>query len=237
MNIFSIGDIHGCLKQLISLQKKIINSEDFKKDNDLLIYLGDYIDRGPHTKIVINQIIKLQNENIKSIFLMGNHEQVMIDFLFNKINNLRYWLSLGADQTFRSYDIEVAEFIKDGFGDKKIEKLRNVFLNQLTEKHIHFLKNLKLSYTLGKYLFVHAGVNPEKSILEQNKEDFLWSRSDKFFDKNFKFEKIVVHGHTPEKEVVNFPYRINIDTGCFFSGKLSSVYLNDQDNKREFIYS
>jgi len=237
MNIFSIGDIHGCLKQLISLQKKIINTEGFKKDNDLLIYLGDYIDRGPHSKIVINQIIKLQKENIKSIFLMGNHEQVMIDFLFNKINNLRYWLSLGADQTFRSYDIEVAEFIKDGFGDKKVEKLRNVFLNQLTEKHIHFLKNLKLSYTLGKYLFVHAGVNPEKSILEQNKEDFLWSRSDKFFDKNFKFEKIIVHGHTPKKEVVNFPYRINIDTGCFFSGKLSSVYLNDQDNKREFIYS
>ena len=237
MNIFSIGDIHGCLKQLISLQKKIINSESFKKDNDLLIYLGDYIDRGPHTKIVINQIIKLQKENIKSIFLMGNHEQVMIDFLFNKINNLRYWLSLGADQTFRSYDIEVAEFIKDGFGDKKIEKLRNVFLNQLTEKHIYFLKNLKLSYTLGKYLFVHAGVNPEKSILEQNKEDFLWSRSDKFFDKNFKFEKIVVHGHTPEKEVVNFPYRINIDTGCFFSGKLSCVCLSDKNNKREFIYS
>ena len=199
MNIFSIGDIHGCLKQLISLQKKIINTKSFKKDNDLLIYLGDYIDRGPHSKIVINQIIKLQKENIKSIFLMGNHEQVMIDFLFNKINNLRYWLSLGADQTFRSYDIEVAEFIKDGFGDKIIEKLRNVFLNQLTEKHIHFLKNLKLSYTLGKYLFVHAGVNPEKSILEQNKEDFLWSRSEKFFDKNFKFEKIIVHGHTPEK--------------------------------------
>ena len=85
MNIFSIGDIHGCLKQLISLQKKIINTEGFKKDNDLLIYLGDYIDRGPHSKIVINQIINLQKENIKSIFLMGNHEQMMIDFLFNNI--------------------------------------------------------------------------------------------------------------------------------------------------------
>ena len=86
-------------------------------------------------------------------------------------------------------------------------------------------------------MFVHAGVNPEKSILEQNKEDFLWSRSDKFFNKNFKFEKIIVHGHTPEKEVVNFPYRINIDTGCFFSGKLSSVCLNDKNNERKFIYS
>ena len=102
---------------------------------------------------------------------------------------------------------------------------------------VYFLKNLQLSYTLGKYLFVHAGINPEKSLSEQNEKDLLWSRSDKFFDKNFKFEKIIIHGHTPEKEVVNFSYRINIDTGCFFSGKLSSVYLNDQDNKREFVYS
>ena len=237
MNIYAIGDIHGCLKQLISLQEKIFSHSSFKKDNDLLLYLGDYIDRGPNSKGVINQVIKLQKENIKSIFLMGNHEQFMIDFLFNKINNLSNWLMNGADQTFKSYDIEIANFINDGFEGTKIDKLRNVFLNQLTEEHIHFLKNLKLSYTLGKYLFVHAGVNPEKSILEQNKEDFLWSRSDKFFDKNFKFDKIIVHGHTPEKEVVNFPYRINIDTGCFYSGKLSCVCLNDNNNERKFIYS
>ena len=107
----------------------------------------------------------------------------------------------------------------------------------MPEEHQYFIKNLRLFYSIGKYLFVHAGINPEKVLKNQNKIDFLWSRSDQFFDKNFKFEKIIVHGHTPEKEVVNFPYRINIDTGCFFSGKLSSVYLNDQDNKREFIYS
>ena len=237
MNIFSIGDIHGCSKELISLQKKILNAKGFKKDNDLLIYIGDYIDRGPHSKTVIDQVIKLQKENIKSIFLMGNHEEVMIDFLFNKINNLSYWLQLGADQTFKSYDIEITDFIKDGLEDEKIEKLRNYFLNQLTEEHIFFLKNLKLSYTVGKYLFVHAGINPEKSILEQNKRDLLWSRSDEFFDKNFKSEKIIIHGHTPQKEIINFPYRISIDTGCFFSGKLSCVHLNDSNEQRKFIYS
>ena len=237
MNIFSIEDIHGCLKQLISLQKKILNTNGFKKDNDLLVYIGDYIDRGPHSKDVINQIIKLQKENIKSIFLMGNHEQVMIDFLFNKINNLKYWLNLGADQTFKSYKIEVAEFIKDGFGDDKIDRLRSVLLNELSDEHIHFLKNLRLSYSVGNYLFVHAGINPEKTLKDQDKMDLLWSRSDKFFDKNFKFEKIIVHGHTPEERVINFPYRINVDIGCFFSGKLSCVCLNDKDKKREFIYS
>ena len=83
MNIFAIGDIHGCLNQLVFLQKKILNYPKFKKNEDLLVYLGDYIDRGPNSKGVINQAITLQKENIKSIFLMGNHEQVMIDFLFD----------------------------------------------------------------------------------------------------------------------------------------------------------
>ena len=237
MNIFAIGDIHGCLKQLINLQDKIINFPKYNKESDVIIYLGDYIDRGPNSKDVIQHILKLQKEKINSIFLMGNHEQIMIDFIFNKINNLRYWLNLGADQTFKSYKIEVAEFIKDGFEDDKIDKLRNVLFNELSKEHIHFLKNLKLFYSVEKYLFVHAGINTEKALKDQDKIDFLWSRSDQFFDKNFKFEQIIVHGHTPEKKVVNYPYRINIDTGCFFSGTLSCVHLNDFDNKRDFIYS
>ena len=237
MNIFAIGDIHGCLKQLITLQDKIFNYPQYNKEEDLLLYLGDYIDRGPSSKDVINHILQLQTEGIKSIFLMGNHEQFMIDFLFNKINNLSNWIMNGADQTFKSYDIEVAEFIKDGFEDDNIDKLRNIFLSKLTKGHVYFFKNLKLTYIMGDYLFVHAGINPEKSLSEQNKMDFLWSRSDQFFDKNFKFEKIIVHGHSPEKEVINFPYRINVDTGSFFSGKLSCVCLNDKDKKREFIYS
>ena len=237
MNLFAIGDIHGCLKQLVSLQDKIFNYPEYKKENDVIIYLGDYIDRGPNSKEIIQNMVRIQKENIKSIFLMGNHEQVMIDFIFNKVNNLQYWIALGADKTFKSYNIELAEFIKDGFESNKIEKLRTLFIERMTEEHQYFIKNLRLFHSIGKYLFVHAGINPEKVLKNQNKIDFLWSRSDQFFDKNFKFEKIIVHGHTPEKEVVNFPYRINIDTGCFFSGKLSCVCLNDNNNERKFIYS
>ena len=131
----------------------------------------------------------------------------------------------------------MAEFIKDGYEEDNIEKLRKLFVEKMPMEHKNFLKNLRLSYSVGEYLFVHAGINPEKVLKKQDKMDFLWSRSGQFFDKNFKFEKIIVHGHTPEKEVVNFPYRISIDTGCFFSGKLSCVCLNDKDKKREFIYS
>ena len=173
MNIFAIGDIHGCIKQLITLQDKIFNYPKYNKDEDLLLYLGDYIDRGQHPKDVINHILQLQTKGIKSVFLKGNHEQFMIDYLINKINNLSNWIMNGADQTFKSYDIEVAEFIKDGFEDDNINKLRDIFLSKLTKEHVYFFKNLKLTYTMGDYLFVHAGINPEKSLKDQDKMDFL----------------------------------------------------------------
>ncbi len=235
MNIFAIGDIHGCLNQLISIHDQIFNYKNYKKEEDLLIYIGDYIDRGPKSKQVIDQILQLKNKEINTVFLMGNHEEMMIDFLFNKINNLKNWLNYGADQTFKSYDIEVVDFIKDGFEDQIIAKLRKVLIEKLGNEHINFFKSLQLTFSVAQYLFVHGGINPKKNLTDQSKQDYLWARSDDFFHKEFKAEKIIVHGHTPEKNVVNFPYRINIDTGCYFSGKLSCVCLNDLNEERYFI--
>jgi len=235
MNIYAIGDIHGCLSELTSLHKKILTDDKFNAKKDLLIYLGDYIDRGLKSKQVIDQIIKLKNNKIKTIFLMGNHDEFMNDFLFNKINNIKNWLNFGVDQTFRSYDIEIVEFIKDGFEDDIINKLRETLLDKMGKDHINFFNNLETNFSTEKYLFVHAGVDPIKNFSEQTKKDYLWSRSSNFFHKDFKAEKIVVHGHTPEANIINDPYRINIDTGCYFSGKLSSVRLSDVNNSRIFI--
>ena len=235
MNIYAIGDIHGCLSELTSLHKKILTNDKFKIKEDLLIYLGDYIDRGLKSKQAIDQIIKLKNKQIKTIHLMGNHEELMIDFLFNKKNNIKNWLNFGADQTFKSYDIEIVEFIKDGFEDNIIDRLRNVLLKKMGSDHIDFLNNLELTYLTEKYLFVHAGIDPNKNITEQTKKDYLWSRSSDFFHKDFKTEKTIIHGHTPEQNIVNHPYRVNIDTGCYFSGKLSCVCLSDLNDSRIFI--
>ena len=235
MNIFAIGDIHGCLSQLTTLHKKILTHDKFDVKNDLLIYLGDYIDRGNNTKGVIDQILKLKNNKIKTINLMGNHDEFMIDFLFNKKNDIKNWLNFGVDQTFRSYDIEIVEFIKDGFEDDVIDRLRNELLKKMDATHINFFKNLEVTHSTEKYLFVHAGIDPLKKLSEQTKKDYLWSRSNVFFDKNFKAEKIIVHGHTPEENVISNPYRINIDTGCYFSGKLSCVCLSDLNDNRSFI--
>ena len=235
MNIFAIGDIHGCLNELTSLHKNILTHKKFDVKNNLLIYLGDYIDRGKNSKEVINQILKLKNNKIKTVNLIGNHDEFMIDFLFNNKNNIQNWLNFGLDQTLRSYGIEVVDFIKDGFGDDIIDQLRNTLLSTMSEEHVNFFKDLELSFSSENYLFVHAGIDPKKTLGDQTKEDFLWSRSKSFFDKDFKAQKIIVHGHTPEENIVNNPHRINIDTGCYFSGKLSSVCLSDYDASRLFI--
>ena len=235
MNIFAIGDIHGCLTELTILHKKILSHEKFDVKNDLIIYLGDYIDRGKNSKDIINQILKLKKKEIKIVNLMGNHDEFMINFLFNKKNNIKNWLNFGLDQTIRSYGIEVVDFIKDGFGDDIIDNLRNILLEKMGEEHTNFFKNLELSFASEKYLFVHAGIDPKKKLENQSKQDFLWSRSSEFFNKDFKTDKIIVHGHTPELDIVSHPYRINIDTGCYFSGILSSVCLNDNSDDRIFM--
>ena len=185
MNIFAIGDIHGCLDELTSLHKKILTHDKFDVKNDLIIYLGDYIDRGKNSKEVINQILKLKNNKIKTVNLMGNHDEFMIDFLFNNKNNIENWLNFGLDQTLRSYGIEVVDFIKDGFGDDIIDNLRKSLLSKMNEEHIKFFKELEISFSSEKYLFVHAGIDPKKKIEDQTKKDFLWSRSKDFFDKDF----------------------------------------------------
>ena len=235
MNIFVIGDIHGCVRELISLHEKIFTYGNFNSKDDLLIYLGDYIDRGQKSKQVIDEIIKLKNNKIKIINLMGNHEEFMIDFYSNKINNIKKWLNFGADQTFKSYGIEIVEFIKDGFDDTIIDNLRNTLLEKMGNNHIDFFNNLEISFSTNKYLFVHAGIDPLKSLSDQTKKDYLWSRSNNFFHKDFMSKKIIVHGHTPVENITNHPYRINVDTGCYFSGNLSCVCLSDRNESRNFL--
>ncbi len=235
MNFFAIGDIHGCFSELTSLHKKILTHEKYNIKKDFIIYLGDYIDRGKKSKEVINQIIKLKDKNIKTINLMGNHDEFMVNFLFNRKNNLKDWINFGADFTFRSYGIELVEFIKDGFDEKIVEKVRRTLLKNMDEHHQNFFKELRLFYETKKYLFVHAGIDPKKKLNDQTKEDYLWSRSRNFFDKNFKAEKIIVHGHTPEEQITSDPYRINIDSGCYFSGKLTCVGLTDELETRFFL--
>lgn len=206
MRTFAIGDIHGCLKQLQNLIKKL----NLQK-GDILIFLGDYIDRGPDSKGVLDFLMELQ-KNFKCIFLMGNHEDLFLKSLQKDAEAQEIWIYNGGMNTLNS-------FSGDTFWRNAEEKLFNI-----PDKYIKFVENMLLFYETETHFFVHAGVNPHMGIETRNPEHLLWIR-DFFLKSKRDFGKIIVHGHTPTNEPDIQKNRIGIDTGCCFGGKLTCLIL------------
>ena len=155
----------------------------------------------------------------------------------DKINLINYEKNIGLPGALNKgiQSCKSKYVVRVDSDDYVINKLREILIAKLGNDHINFFTNLKLKFSVSQYLFVHAGIDPKKKLSNQTKQDYLWSRSDSFFNKDFKAEKIIVHGHTPEKDFIDLPGRINVDTGCYFSGKLSCVCLSDINESRYFI--
>ena len=233
---YVIGDIHGYHDQLIRLQKKIENDAKQSKGKKLLIYLGDYIDRGPAIKDCVQSLIDFKPPNFTVVYLLGNHEQMLLDFLANKKSSLYLWISNGGLETLESYGNKMEQYIDESMQLEFHDTIRDNFISFLPEAHKKFFYDLKLSYEWQNYFFVHAGIDPSLPLSKQTKETMIWTRSEKFLDANNPFEKIIIHGHTPSKNVVQKNNRICIDTGVFFSGLLTCVKIKIP-NKVEFISS
>ena len=199
---FAIGDIHGCYKAL----EKILSILPVSWGRDYVIFLGDYIDRGPDSAKVIDLIIKLQKKYPdKVIPLKGNHEKMFEDYLEEK-NIEIFWFN-GGEATLRSY-ME--------YNDSKIP-----------DEHVKFIKNLYYFFETPSYIFVHAGINPEKTLYEQTEEDILWIR-ESFYTSPKKFSKTIIFGHTPFNEPFVKEDRIGIDTGCVYGGMLTAIQLPER---------
>lgn len=204
----AIGDIHGCFESLKAIWQKLEPYRD-----SLHIFIGDYIDRGPKSREVVDFLLK-EKENRNCIFLRGNHEQMLLDAVHK--GQTHNWMYNGGRSTLESYGIE-----KD--------------INKIPETHIQFYEDTKLFHDTDDYFFVHAGVPPHQTIAE-SKEDprskhfFLWGREHlNAFDT--PWEKTVVFGHTPRAFPIRKKNMLGIDTGCVYDavgyGKLTAVVLPD----------
>ena len=231
--VFAVGDIHGCKELLNVIHNKIIEASKNKEGEKLLIYLGDYIDREPDIKGTIQTLIDFQPENFTKVFLLGNHEQMLLDFMAGKRNSLYIWLGNGGLETLESYGSDMNSYIDHSMELKDEELIRKQFTRLLPFSHKNFFNQLILNYEWGNYFFVHAGINPDLPIEKQEKETMLWTREKNFFNPKMTCSKIIVHGHTPVEKIEKYPFRINLDTGSFYSGKLSCLKI--ENGKLSFL--
>jgi len=224
--LYVIGDIHGRLDLLDRMIAAIERDVAEQGPNCLIVTVGDYIDRGPKSRQVLDRLLKNPFPG-EYIALKGNHEALLEDFLSDPKTG-SHWQHLGGLETLHSFGIRVSPLI----GGRNFEQAAQELRAALTPEQAKFIASLKMSLTAGRYFLCHAGVRPGVPLERQSDEDLLWIR-DEFLDSDEDFGKIVVHGHTPTVEPQVKPNRINIDTGAFATGKLTCVVL--EDGTRRFI--
>ena len=222
--IYCIGDVHGRHDLLSEIIDQIKNDINGYSGKILMVFLGDYIDRGMHSKEVIDFLIKNSIAGVEYIFLRGNHEQTMLDFLLMDSVG-RSWINYGGLATLASYGVKVNGIPGDAEGYVRIQQDLKA---RLPDKHLAFIESTQFYYEFGSYFFVHAGVYPRLPLSKQLPEDMLWIR-DEFLSSRKRFEKIIVHGHTVVEQAEILPHRIGIDTGAYTTGILTCLVLqNDQ---------
>ncbi|GJL94955.1 MAG: metallophosphoesterase [Hyphococcus sp.] len=223
--LYAIGDVHGCADELDKLLDKI-EADASGHNNTRIIFLGDYVDRGPDSKGVLDRLIALKEQRPCTIFLKGNHEALMLDFLEHP-EDMMHWLDWGGQETLQSYDIrDIAGRSNKALGAALREKM--------PDTHIEFLNALTLTHLAGDYLFVHAGVRPDVALDDQTEEDLIWIRK-RFHNtpEDKRLEQTIVHGHQPVKKPMDKGWRIDVDTGACWSGMLTAVVL--EGTTRRFI--
>ena len=223
--IYAIGDIHGCADLVDELVLKIADDAG-NHDQSRIIFLGDYVDRGPDSKGVLDRLILLKEKHPNTVFLKGNHEALMLDFLTNPDDTM-HWLDWGGEETLQSYGLRE-------LAGRQPQEISQEFAEKLPADHLTFLHSLTVTHLAGDYLFVHAGIRPGVALADQEEEDLLWIR--KRFHKTpaeERLEQTIVHGHQPVKKPMDKGWRIDVDTGACWSGKLTAVVL--EGATRRFI--
>ena len=189
----AVGDIHGCLAQLAELMERVKPTSA-----DRVVFLGDYVDRGPDSAGVIDYLIEFAAVFPETVFLRGNHEQMFLDYLDGQDSAM--FLVNGGRQTLDSY--------------------RDRRMWPIPTSHRRFLESLEHSFESEHHIFVHAGLRPGIPLAEQDDFDMLWIRHE-FLESDFDWGKAIVYGHTPRQEPLLGDRRIGVDTGCVYGRQLT----------------
>jgi serine/threonine protein phosphatase 1 len=221
--IYAIGDIHGRADLLKQLHESILLDTDKYPDfRRVIVYLGDYIDRGKNSKQVIDQLLNSPRSDFTAIHLRGNHENMLLEFLEDNHRG-DLWFMNGGLETLKSYNISLTRL-----NELNYEKIGNILQEKMPAEHIAFFQSLKTHHVEGNYFFCHAGVNPNVPLDAQTEEDLTWIR-DPFLRSKKDFGKVVVHGHTVSQEPVLLPNQIGVDTGAVFTNRLTCVVLTKDE--------
>lgn len=207
--VFAISDIHGCYRELMALYNQL----PIEPKKDQMVFLGDYVDRGVKVKQVLDQLITWKKLYPHWVFLMGNHEDMLLDALNPKhpvYGDYYQWFNQGGKETLNSYKPE----------------------EEMPKEHIDFISSLPRWYENEDYIFVHGGIEPGKTPAETEPYDLLWLR-DRFILSDYDWGKKVVYGHTYDDHTGTFEpavreNKIGIDTACVYGGKLTAIELPDE---------
>jgi serine/threonine protein phosphatase 1 len=221
MRVYAVGDVHGCDRLLAETHRHIFSDLAERPVRDYrVIHLGDYVDRGPDSRAVIERLVALTKADGRVMCLRGNHEDVLLSFLRDPIAAAPGFLTYGGVATLASYGVRDSRSL----WGQGLVALRDRFLAVLPPAHLTFLMGLPYSARLGDFLFVHAGIRPGVPLAGQTPEDLTWIREE-FLDDPRDHGVVVVHGHTPVDSPELRRNRINLDTGAFASQRLTCLAL------------
>ncbi len=221
---YAVGDVHGRLDLLDTLLQSIeadVRARPSRKTS--IVFLGDLIDRGPSSAGVVERLRTLRPDFAAPLFLMGNHEEVLLRILEGEASLIPSWLRFGGTETLESYGVDADE-ITTSTDAEALAKVRGA----IPDAHSAFIASFADTVSFGDYLLVHAGIRPGVELSEQSKADLRWIR-EPFLEDQSERDFIVVHGHTIRPDVEITANRIGVDTGAFHTGVLTALAIDGKD--------
>jgi serine/threonine protein phosphatase 1 len=226
--VYAIGDVHGCLGLLKQAEETIARDMDENGKAGMVVLLGDFVDRGPASSQVIDHLIKPSRLGLKRLALCGNHDDIFLKFIEDPDHH-RDWLALGGEQTLMSYGIDIHHLGSRHKG--RGANLQELLAEAVPSAHREFLETLPVSLRIGQMIFVHAGIRPGVPLADQTDEDLMWIR-DPFLKLGPQLpHTFVIHGHTPNTEPDLGPSRVGIDTGAFYTGRLTVLKIDGNQTR------